>query len=202
MEKTVHIKVSSPSGCAYGEVVADLSSNVLALKKLIQAQLLPTKSVGQIVAHFKNRSSRRAEDNPIKQLRLETPLTVREQQAVLEGVQRFGPNWDVVRARLLPCRNTNVIRRFYMRWKKMFFTHTYLTPSSASSTTTTVPQQPSKSITTIVGESGVTKEVFCKVFISVPTLPVPTLIPPAHKTADLLKSIPCNLNNRKSYSLA
>ena len=89
--------------------------------RTIQAQLLPTKSVAQIIAHFKNRSSRKADDNPIKQLKLEAPLTVREQQAVLQGVHTYGPNWELIREHFLPYRKCNVIRRFYMRWKKMFF---------------------------------------------------------------------------------
>lgn len=41
MSKTIQIKVSSPSGCAYGSVSADLEQNVMALKKEIQARLLP-----------------------------------------------------------------------------------------------------------------------------------------------------------------
>ena len=41
MTRTVHIKVSSPGGRAYGEVEADLDSNVTALKKQIQARLVP-----------------------------------------------------------------------------------------------------------------------------------------------------------------
>lgn len=41
MTKTIQIKVSSPSGCGYGSVSADLDQNVMALKKEIQARVLP-----------------------------------------------------------------------------------------------------------------------------------------------------------------
>ena len=104
--------------------------------RTIQAQLLPTKTVAQIISHFKNRSSRRAEDNPIKQLKLEAPLTVREQQAVIQGVHTYGPNWELIREHFLPYRRCNVIRRFYMRWKKMFFTRQLLAPAPGTATTT------------------------------------------------------------------
>jgi len=41
MSRTVTVKVSSRGGVAYGSVTADLDQNVIALKKEIQARLLP-----------------------------------------------------------------------------------------------------------------------------------------------------------------
>ena len=76
---------------------------------LVRALLLPTKTIAQLQSRVKNCTRRRAEDNPVKRLRVEmsageVALTAAEELMLADGVAQYGEEWGTIRAALLPHR--------------------------------------------------------------------------------------------------
>jgi hypothetical protein len=87
---------------------------------LIKQYLLPTKTESQIMNRYKNRSSKSAEENPIKAYKISknTPLSNEEIQFLYEGIRYYGFQWDLIASKLLPHRQSSVLAKAYKRLQK------------------------------------------------------------------------------------
>ena len=87
---------------------------------LIKQYLLPTKTESQIMNRYKNRSSKSAEENPIKAYKISknTPLSNEEIQLLYEGIRYYGFQWDLIASKLLPHRQSSVLAKAYRRLQK------------------------------------------------------------------------------------
>lgn len=83
----------------------------------IQKMMLPTKEVKSIKSRFKNKTSKKARDNPIKQIYLKSisPLTEYELMILSNGVKMYGNNFDLI-AKMMPPRKPFWLKR---TWKKL-----------------------------------------------------------------------------------
>ncbi|KQJ88273.1 uncharacterized protein LOC100833724 [Brachypodium distachyon] len=79
----------------------------------IQKRFLPCKSTHQIFVRQKNRSSSKAPDNPVKDVRRmkNSPLSVEEVQRIEEGLKIFKNDWTSVWMFLLPHRDPALLQR-------------------------------------------------------------------------------------------
>lgn len=91
----------------------------------IRTKLLPIHTKEQIAAHYKNKTSRRAGDNLIKQLALEAPFTDAEKVEVMLGVKSFGEQWDIISTQFLPHRTPKSIERYYKKLRLDTIKHVF-----------------------------------------------------------------------------
>ncbi|GJN00694.1 hypothetical protein PR202_ga17891 [Eleusine coracana subsp. coracana] len=79
----------------------------------IQKRFLPCKSTHQIFVRQKNRSSSKAPDNPIKEVRRmkTSPLTVEEKESIREGLKMFKNDWTSVWRFVVPHRDPSLLQR-------------------------------------------------------------------------------------------
>uniref|UniRef100_A0ACD5Y2P6 Uncharacterized protein n=4 Tax=Avena sativa TaxID=4498 RepID=A0ACD5Y2P6_AVESA len=79
----------------------------------IQKRFLPCKSAHQIFVRQKNRSSSKAPDNPIKNVRRmkTSPLSTEEIQRIEEGLKIFRTDWISIWKFLLPYRDPILLQR-------------------------------------------------------------------------------------------
>eukprot|EP01103_Thecamoeba_quadrilineata_P005889 TRINITY_DN15636_c0_g1_i1.p1 TRINITY_DN15636_c0_g1~~TRINITY_DN15636_c0_g1_i1.p1 ORF type:complete len:847 (+),score=125.41 TRINITY_DN15636_c0_g1_i1:27-2543(+) len=86
----------------------------------IQKHVLPTKSVPQIINRYKNMSSSRAADNPIKAFKLAktTPLTEEETKKLDQGVKVYGYRWDLISKMVLPNRQPDILSKHWADLQK------------------------------------------------------------------------------------
>ena len=83
----------------------------------IQSTLLPTRTARQIYVRYKNMVTRRAPANPIKAFVEEVmkPLSLLEEELILQGVRTYGEDWASISERFLPHRPAIVLRRLWQR---------------------------------------------------------------------------------------
>ena len=112
----------------------------------IRDKLLPTRTKEQISVHFKNKSSRRAVDNPIKQFALEPGLTDSEKMIVMQAAKDYNEQWDVISAQLLPHRSPMTLKRFYQGVKMNVIKRVFesMTASNAAASKKKTVQQQSQ----------------------------------------------------------
>ncbi|CAL5000268.1 unnamed protein product [Urochloa decumbens] len=79
----------------------------------IQKRFLPCKSDHQIFVRQKNRSSSKAPDNPVKEVRRmkAAPLTVEEKECIQEGLRIFKNDWTSVWRFVVPHRDPSLLQR-------------------------------------------------------------------------------------------
>ncbi|PUZ61842.1 hypothetical protein GQ55_4G310100 [Panicum hallii var. hallii] len=79
----------------------------------IQKRFLPCKSKHQIFVRQKNRSSSKAPDNPVKEVRRmkTSPLTVEEKECIREGLRIFKNDWTSVWRFVVPHRDPSLLQR-------------------------------------------------------------------------------------------
>ncbi|KAF7094225.1 hypothetical protein CFC21_096552 [Triticum aestivum] len=79
----------------------------------IQKRFLPCKSTHQIFVRQKNRSSAKATDNPVKDVRRmkNSPLTSEEVQRIEEGLKIFKHDWTSVWKFVVPYRDPSLLQR-------------------------------------------------------------------------------------------
>ncbi|KAK8454833.1 hypothetical protein SEVIR_4G040600v4 [Setaria viridis] len=79
----------------------------------IQKRFLPCKSNHQIFVRQKNRSSSKAPDNPVKEVRRmkTSPLTVEEKECIREGLRIFKNDWTSVWKFVVPHRDPSLLQR-------------------------------------------------------------------------------------------
>ncbi|WVZ82191.1 hypothetical protein U9M48_029479 [Paspalum notatum var. saurae] len=79
----------------------------------IQKRFLPCKSKHQIFVRQKNRSSSKAPDNPVKEVRRmkASPLTVEEKESIQEGLRIFKNDWTSVWRFVVPHRDPSLLQR-------------------------------------------------------------------------------------------
>ncbi|XP_062233411.1 uncharacterized protein LOC133930712 [Phragmites australis] len=79
----------------------------------IQKRFLPCKSKHQIFVRQKNRSSSKAPDNPVKEVRRmkTSPLTIEEIECIREGLRIFKNDWTSVWRFVLPHRDPSLLQR-------------------------------------------------------------------------------------------
>lgn len=79
----------------------------------IQKRFLPCKSKHQIFVRQKNRSSSKAPDNPVKEVRRmkASPLTVEEKERIQEGLKIFKNDWASVWRFVVPHRDPSLLQR-------------------------------------------------------------------------------------------
>eukprot|EP00727_Mastigamoeba_balamuthi_P010381 m51a1_g5966 putative duo pollen 3 (557) ;mRNA; r:176691-178493 len=102
---------------------ANSEDNLLALGvnnydrnwSLIVQRLLPTKTAAQVEARYRYRIGRRTEDNPIKRIDMEPPLTEYEKQRILWGMEQYGPKWETITRVYLPWRSAKAVQRLYKK---------------------------------------------------------------------------------------
>uniref|UniRef100_A0A0D9WNY2 Myb-like domain-containing protein n=1 Tax=Leersia perrieri TaxID=77586 RepID=A0A0D9WNY2_9ORYZ len=110
-----------PTAMANRVLFTDAEDGLLALGLLeynndwgaIQKRFLPCKSKHQIFVRQKNRSSSKAPDNPIKDVRRmkTSPLTNEEQQRIQEGLNAFKNDWASVWRFVVPHRDPLLLPR-------------------------------------------------------------------------------------------
>ncbi|EEC75902.1 uncharacterized protein [Oryza sativa Japonica Group] len=110
-----------PTAMANRVLFTDAEDGLLALGLLeynndwgaIQKRFLPCKSKHQIFVRQKNRSSSKAPDNPIKDVRRmkTSPLTNEEQQRIQEGLKAFKNDWALVWRFVVPHRDPSLLPR-------------------------------------------------------------------------------------------
>uniref|UniRef100_A0A453QZQ1 Myb-like domain-containing protein n=1 Tax=Aegilops tauschii subsp. strangulata TaxID=200361 RepID=A0A453QZQ1_AEGTS len=79
----------------------------------IQKRFLPCKSTHQIFVRQKNRSSAKATDNPVKDVRRmkNSPLTSEEVQRIEEGLKIFKHDWTSIWKFVVPYRDPSLLQR-------------------------------------------------------------------------------------------
>ncbi|CAN6208404.1 unnamed protein product [Urochloa humidicola] len=79
----------------------------------IQKRFLPCKTNHQIFVRQKNRSSSKAPDNPVKEVRRmkASPLTVEEKESIQEGLRIFKNDWTSVWRFVVPHRDPSLLQR-------------------------------------------------------------------------------------------
>uniref|UniRef100_A0A0A9D3M1 Myb-like domain-containing protein n=1 Tax=Arundo donax TaxID=35708 RepID=A0A0A9D3M1_ARUDO len=79
----------------------------------IQKRFLPCKSQHQIFVRQKNRSSSKAPDNPVKEVRRmkTSPLTIEEIECIREGLRMFKNDWTSVWRFVVPHRDPSLLQR-------------------------------------------------------------------------------------------
>ncbi|KAL5224700.1 hypothetical protein ABZP36_011339 [Zizania latifolia] len=110
-----------PVAMANRVLFTDAEDGLLALGLLeynndwgaIQKRFLPCKSKHQIFVRQKNRSSSKAPDNPIKDVRRmkTSPLTIEEKQRIQEGLKIFKNDWQLVWKFVVPHRDPSLLPR-------------------------------------------------------------------------------------------
>lgn len=112
---------SPPSPMANRVLFTDAEDRLLALGILeynndwaaIQKRFLPCKSKHQIFVRQKNRSSSKAPDNPVKDVRhmKTSPLTDEEKECIQEGLRIFKNDWTSVWRFVVPHRDPSLLQR-------------------------------------------------------------------------------------------
>ncbi|CAD6337361.1 unnamed protein product [Miscanthus lutarioriparius] len=110
-----------PSPMANRVFFTDAEDRLLALGILeynndweaIQKRFLPCKSKHQIFVRQKNRSSSKAPDNPVKDVRRmkASPLTVEEKECIEKGLRIFKNDWTSVWKFVVPHRDPSLLQR-------------------------------------------------------------------------------------------
>ncbi|XP_066376827.1 uncharacterized protein [Miscanthus floridulus] len=110
-----------PSPMANRVFFTDAEDRLLALGILeynndweaIQKRFLPCKSKHQIFVRQKNRSSSKAPDNPVKDVRRmkASPLTVEEKECIEKGLWIFKNDWTSVWKFVVPHRDPSLLQR-------------------------------------------------------------------------------------------
>ncbi|KAM0907285.1 hypothetical protein ACQ4PT_016228 [Festuca glaucescens] len=110
-----------PVGRVNQVLFTDAEDGLLALGLLeynndwgaIQRRFLPCKSTHQIFVRQKNRSSSKAPDNPIKDVRRmkTSPLSTEEIHRIEEGIKIFRNDWTSICKFLLPYRDPTLLQR-------------------------------------------------------------------------------------------
>ncbi|XP_062228317.1 uncharacterized protein LOC133926403 isoform X2 [Phragmites australis] len=79
----------------------------------IQKRFLPCKSKHQIFVRQKNRSSSKAPNNPVKEVRRmkTSPLTIEEIECIREGLRMFKNDWTSVWRLVVPHRDPSLLQR-------------------------------------------------------------------------------------------
>lgn len=84
--------------------------------KSIVQEFLPNKTVKQLTNRYKNMSSTRGNvNNPIKKLtsNRRAPLSDKEISAMLDGIRRFGLNWDQLAKHCAPQRKASALKKLW-----------------------------------------------------------------------------------------
>eukprot|EP00002_Diphylleia_rotans_P020594 TRINITY_DN3994_c0_g2_i1.p1 TRINITY_DN3994_c0_g2~~TRINITY_DN3994_c0_g2_i1.p1 ORF type:complete len:1432 (+),score=253.95 TRINITY_DN3994_c0_g2_i1:90-4385(+) len=81
----------------------------------IQLNLLPAKSIPQITHRFKNQTSRRAPDNPIKRFKEQQTLVLSDAEIALlrQAVAEYGPSWDKICQEYFPSYSAYQLKRYW-----------------------------------------------------------------------------------------
>ena len=85
---------------------------------LIRQRLLPCKHVTAIATRFKNKTSKKSKDNPIKSIHAYNtrPLTADERDLLTVGVSQCGHNFEEIAAKFLPSRKSQFLAK---TWRQM-----------------------------------------------------------------------------------
>lgn len=83
----------------------------------IKAFLLPTRTAKQLATRFKNLTTRRCPQNPIKEFVNEVmkPLSEAEEELLAQGVRTYKDDWVSISMRFLPHRPATVLKRLWIK---------------------------------------------------------------------------------------